>query len=59
LFDNLSDALTAIGANYTDVRATGEMGDLRHQLFDPDENLTEEEYYNKKAEYQNLRDERQ
>ena len=59
LFDNIGDALTAMGANYTDVRATGNMGDLRSQLFEPYEGMTEEEYYEKKAEYQRLRAERE
>ena len=59
LFDNIGDALTAMGANFTDVRATENMGDLREQLFDPYEGMSEEEYYQKREEYKRLRQERE
>jgi len=32
LFDNLSDALTAIGANFRDVRGSERLGDIRDDL---------------------------
>ena len=49
LFDNIGDAITAIGANFNDVRGSERLGDLRREL--EDRTLSPEEFEAKAAEY--------
>lgn len=49
LFDNLSDALTAIGANFRDVRGSERLGDIRDDL--RQDNLTWDEINQLKQNY--------
>ena len=54
LFDNLGDAITAIGANFSDVRGSNNIGDLRHDLMENGATMPLEEYNRKVAELEQL-----
>lgn len=45
LFDNLGDAISAIGANFDVVRGSNRVGDLMESLKNPERHTTEEDYY--------------
>lgn len=57
-FDNIGYFISANQADFYEVTDIIKMGELRRDLFNPPESMTEEEYYKKKDEYRNTRNDR-